>query len=87
MFFPIEHWIENDDDLDEDLCVNDTVIPPQEVGDLIVDDPQVNRRMSWIVVLVLVAVFQTKFRVTDRLCQNLQVQKTHGDIYTRFRIF
>ena len=64
MFFPIEHWIENDDDLDEDLCVNDTVIPPQEVGDLIVDDPQINRLVSWIVVLV--AVFQTKFRVTDR---------------------
>lgn len=62
----VEHWIESDAEIDEDILVEDFYIPPPEMklepaqGTVRVD----NSTIRWIIMLV--SVFQTQYYLTNR---------------------
>lgn len=54
----VEFWIESDMEIDEDIVVEDTSIPPPDVQ----DSPE--NGVRWIVTLL--SIFQTRFFLTNR---------------------
>ena len=61
----VEHWIEGDTDIDEDVMVENSHIPPPEVEfDSAPCSTEVDSTIRWIIMLL--SVFQTQFYLTNR---------------------
>ena len=61
----VEHWIESDIEIDEDMMVESSHIPPPEMKlEHVQDTPEVNNTIKWIIMLL--SVFQTQFYLTER---------------------
>ena len=61
----VEYWIEGDTDIDEDVMVENSHIPPPEVEfDSAPCSTEVDSTIRWIIMLL--SVFQTQFYLTNR---------------------
>lgn len=61
----IEHWIETDLEIDEDVNIESfSNAPPDLPDDDSSDEREINSLLKWIVTLV--SIFQTRFFLTDR---------------------
>lgn len=64
MVLGAEFWIEEDSEVDEDITLEDAVIPPSSVPvEPVQQSVEVNTTIRWIVAL---SVFQTQFNLTNR---------------------